>query len=547
MNRRRWLVWAAGALGMGSYGIWAWAQQAPRGSKKSRGPVQVGDEILGQDVTAQMQRYNSDTYSAPPSKFRPGTARPHQLSQDAVRRLKDGYVVQFPSKAPIPTPAVYQGKIYTGGGFRSREFYCLDARTGNVVWACAVSDDGPSSPAVDEGVVVYNTESCTLFAHDASTGRLLWSWWLGDPLMSAPTIARGRVFTVFPAGGGAFPAGGAPAQALPQALQQIAGPVPQLPQPKARRKGKKAKGKQPPPLSHALACFELKTGKLLWCRWIDGDAISSPVAAGRELYVATVGGTVYRFRQSDGAILEARRARATSAPVVLAPGKLLFTRRTDNPKNPQVEEGLAVQLGPAKARVDLRRRALQLDARVQALGNWQAMADQLDAANGFAAGAPAAVGAMAAQENIGQWNVSSIQLFQGSRILNWGRRNYACLGGDLLVCTDLESGRIHWQQKLPGDMRKLGGSLAAPPAGAAGKLYVSLTKGELWELDARSGKILRRFKIGGALRFQPLLAQGSIFVTNAQGQLRVVQLNDPRLAGWTHWGRNAARSGRLPN
>ena len=49
--------------------------------------------------------------------------------------------------------------------------------------------------------MVYNTESCTIFAHDAKSGKLLWSYWLGDPLMSSPSIAAGRVFAAYPASG----------------------------------------------------------------------------------------------------------------------------------------------------------------------------------------------------------------------------------------------------------------------------------------------------------------------------------------------------------
>ena len=84
----------------------------------------------------------------------------------------------------------------------------------------------------------------------------------------------------------------------------------------ARRPG--PAGLRPAEASHALAAFELRTGRVLWQRWIDGDAISAPVAADGELIVATFGGTVYRFAQADGRILSARRERATSAPTARA-------------------------------------------------------------------------------------------------------------------------------------------------------------------------------------------------------------------------------------
>ena len=49
-------------------------------------------------------------------------------------------------------------------------------------------------PCADD-VVVFNTESCTLFSLDANTGKHLWSYYLGDPLTSTPTIGNGRVYT----------------------------------------------------------------------------------------------------------------------------------------------------------------------------------------------------------------------------------------------------------------------------------------------------------------------------------------------------------------
>ena len=64
------------------------------------------------------------------------------------------------------------------------------------------------------------------------------------------------------------------------------------------------------PSTHVLAAFDLKTGKVLWQKWIDSDVMSAPVAVDDELYVATFSGTVYKFKQKSGKILSARRDRA---------------------------------------------------------------------------------------------------------------------------------------------------------------------------------------------------------------------------------------------
>ncbi|MEM7477820.1 MAG: PQQ-binding-like beta-propeller repeat protein, partial [Planctomycetota bacterium] len=177
-------------------------------------PTALAEEISGDkatveakepekvDITENVREYNDpEKFASPPDNFRKGHIAPKVLAKEAIRKTESGFQVQFPSKAPVPTVAVYEGKIYVGGGFHSREFYCLDAETGEPKWGFSLDDDGPSAPAVEDGIVVYNTESCTIFAHDAETGEYLWSHWLGDPLMSAPTIADGKVFTAYPAAG----------------------------------------------------------------------------------------------------------------------------------------------------------------------------------------------------------------------------------------------------------------------------------------------------------------------------------------------------------
>jgi outer membrane protein assembly factor BamB len=153
------------------------------------------------DILATAREWNSDRYSAPPTSFRKGHVTPRKLDDRAIQATASGFTVSLPSKAPIATPCVHDGKVYVGGGFRSKEFYCLDAQTGKLVWAVNLDDDGPSSAVCDDGTVVFNTESCTIFALDARTGKQRWSWWLGDPLTSTPTIAAGKVFTSYPAGG----------------------------------------------------------------------------------------------------------------------------------------------------------------------------------------------------------------------------------------------------------------------------------------------------------------------------------------------------------
>ena len=155
------------------------------------------DRHDGEDVTAEILAMNSDEHGPPPKESRKGHVSRRKAPE--VMRTKHGFEVQFASHAPVVTPAVYDGKVYVSGGFRSKEFHAFHATTGKSAWSINLDDDGPSSAACERGVCVFNTESCTVFAVNAKTGKMLWSWWLGDPLTSSPAIADGRVFTSYPA------------------------------------------------------------------------------------------------------------------------------------------------------------------------------------------------------------------------------------------------------------------------------------------------------------------------------------------------------------
>jgi len=86
--------------------------------------------------------------------------------------------------------------VYVSGGFEATTFYAMNATTGRIDWATTnLEDNGPTAAVFDDGRVVFNTESCTLFALDGKTGKRLWLRRLGDPTLSQTAVADGLVFT----------------------------------------------------------------------------------------------------------------------------------------------------------------------------------------------------------------------------------------------------------------------------------------------------------------------------------------------------------------
>ncbi|HEY4800061.1 MAG TPA: PQQ-binding-like beta-propeller repeat protein, partial [Bacteroidia bacterium] len=357
----------------------------------------------------------------------------------------------------------------------------------------------------------YNTESCTIFATDAKSGKYLWSHWLGDPLMSMPAVANEKVFTAYPSN-------------TNFSFNE-----------EVKENGKTIYTMK---ASHVLAAFDLKTGNVLWQKWIDGDVMSAPVADGDNLYITSFPGTVYKFSQKDGEILSAKYMRATSAPII-KDGEMTVSRRTDNEKDSNAFETIA-RIDETKMAVTKqygKKEATYLSKNVQQKSQLKTTSMSYDAGNGFAGGAPASSGAYVAENNIGQSNVSSLQSFQGSRILSYKGKHYNTMG-DEIVCTD-KDGKTSWSEKLSGDMHTVGGFLGTPPLAVGGKIIVATYNGEIQIMDAETGKVETKYDTKENIRYQPVVQDGWIYVTTTSGKMIAINTGNASLTGWPMWGGNA--------
>lgn len=469
------------------------------------------DAPSGELVTEAVQKMNSAEYGRPPTKFRPGHVSPRAAPR--AQKTPTGFSVHFGSGATVTTPTVYERAVIVSGGFASKELYAFEATTGKSIWAIDLHDDGPSSPACERGVCVVSTESCTLFAIAADTGKQLWSYWLGDPLTSAPTIANDRVFASYPAGGAE---GGKP---------------------------------RPPGATHALAAFELSTGKILWQLWLESDVMSAPVAVGDFVYVTTFTGTVIKLEQATGKVRYAMKARATSAPVVQFEGgveQLYYTRRGASEEEARngAEEMLirADHNDPKTKYKTAKKKAEYIDKDVQRNSAHATKALAEDSSNGFSGGAPQAAAAGYAFDNVGVSSVSSMQSFQGSRIVKLKDRNVNTMG-DEVIATDSETGKTLWSYKLTGQLKQQGGFLGTAPLAAGTSVLFATLKGDVVRLDQKSGQVVATYAVGAPVRSQPVVANGWIYVGTDDGRLVAIDTKDPTVTGWPTWGGNAQRTG----
>ncbi|HEX5062525.1 MAG TPA: PQQ-binding-like beta-propeller repeat protein, partial [Kofleriaceae bacterium] len=311
---------------------------------------------------------------------------------------------------------------------------------------------------------------------------------------------------------------------------------------------------RPPGATHALAAFELKTGKILWQLWLESDVMSAPVAVGEFVYVTTFTGTVIKIEQATGKVRYAMKAQVTSAPVVQFSDDGLESMYYTSGEYWKDELG-AYRKQESVIRADhnepqtkykaATKKADYIDAKVQGSTAQNKAAKEDDAANGFSGGAPASAAADYAFESVGVESVSSMQSFQGSRVLRFADKSVNTMG-DEVIATDADSGKTLWSYKLDGDTKKQGGFLGTAPLAAGKSVLFATLGGSVIQLDPGSGKRKAEFKVGSPVRSQPVVDEGWIYVGTEDGKLVAIDTKDKTVHGWPTWGGNAQRSGIAP-
>ncbi len=201
---------------------------------------------------------------------------------------QSGWVARIPEGVQLPAVAYGDGRVYVSGGFESVNFYALDAASGRFEWATRnLEDNGPTAAIYDRGRVIFNTESCTLFALDAVTGKRLWFKFLGDPTLAQTAVSGDLIYASHPGPGGQW-----------------------------------------------LSAYRVRDGFRKWTRRVDGELLAAPVVAGDSVYASTVKGTLYRFDRATGDRFWRSELEVTTAP--WAVGDELFVSRRHQHAEQQV-------------------------------------------------------------------------------------------------------------------------------------------------------------------------------------------------------------------
>jgi len=205
---------------------------------------------------------------------------------DGERR---GWATRIPDAQQLPAAAFGDGRIYVSGGVMSTSYYGLDAGSGQIAWVTTnLEDNGPTAAIYQDGRVLFNTESCTLFALDARTGARLWHRWLGDPTLAQVASAAGLVYAAHPGADGEY----------------------------------------------QLSAYRVRDGGWVWSRHVGAELLAGPVIHGGSVYASTLRGATFRFDAATGKRMWRSQLRATTAPWVA--GDELFVARRRGPTEEQV-------------------------------------------------------------------------------------------------------------------------------------------------------------------------------------------------------------------
>jgi len=494
-------------------------QQAPEEEQEAP-PAPAGRRLDDQqDVLAQADalhragKHPSDEQS--PQRGTTGKVR-RKPRRDEKR--DDGFVLRLPDPLPVATPTVHQGKVFVGAGVW---LGAVEARTGETVWSRFTTDMGPSSAACEGALCAWSTFSCTVVVVDAASGDPISNTWLAPELISSPAVADGVAYAGY------------------------------------QHAGRRTNGML---LTGGIAAIDMRTGRTLWKRYMDRDAIGAPVVGNDTVHVATWGGTLYRFARANGDMLAAK-ARYAAAPPLLRERELRFSRfvhgqtwlaqllveSIHNPSAEQPDSGLTERLTLPAPHADASVRFLFPDAKRK--GAWpphEAEPWPAPSARSRAATGP----------------YSNHTLYQGYPVVAAGDLDVAVLGDtvvafdghevrwshDLASVYDMEVLQVHLHPERFGDRglyaMPLGGYAVASLAASKARVVATTLDGRALIFDASTGEVLRTYDVGHRITTQPAMMDGWLYIGTFDGHLVAIDTGDPQVHGWSTYGGNARRTGQ---
>ena len=309
------------------------------------------------------------------------------------------------------------------------------------IWQKQLSYPVHASAAQADGIVVFADQSGVLYALDALSGRALWTQKMGGTCTDAPKIKNGIVYLGSSAG--------------------------------------------------ILKAFSLKDGKVLWQSDLDGEIWSNVAVEGNKVYAHTSKFDFYALDATTGKRIWKAAALKAATPtgasvstndlIIMMPldkklyalnkntGEFIWRGELNGGKSCPIVDPLISYPHTSKI-FATPGRLVQLDLLT---GKTLETLDKSD-------------------------NISSLVLSQDNEILYYRSKNGSIKAKD----ADLKSKKAHWVSPLNAEFYDDG---SAPLLLSDGQVYFSTASGYAGALDAKSGKMLWKYKSGNAFINTPTL------------------------------------------
>jgi outer membrane protein assembly factor BamB len=92
----------------------------------------------------------------------------------------------------IGSPAIYSEHVFIGS--RDKFLYCLNKKSGKLVWKYNTGGQVDASPVVVGNRVFAASMRGDLFLLDRKTGKLEWTYELGTAVHSNPAVVNNRIY-----------------------------------------------------------------------------------------------------------------------------------------------------------------------------------------------------------------------------------------------------------------------------------------------------------------------------------------------------------------
>lgn len=191
------------------------------------------------------------------------------------------------------------GRLYVASSTDSAgsSLYCVDARTGEVLWSRFLDAWISCAPRAWEDKLYVGTASHVLYAFDARGGALLWSFTAQGEILTTPTV-DGDTLLFFADNNAVFGLSN-----RLYALDSRNGSLRWLYETASWTPS-------PPAVAHGMVftagsmstviALDKNSGREVWVRSVESVVFSSPLLGGENLYVATVNGHLYALEALTG-------------------------------------------------------------------------------------------------------------------------------------------------------------------------------------------------------------------------------------------------------